>query len=184
MATKKAKAKELFTIVGPDLFENRELGTIAVTDPEQLVGKKISMSIIELINNFNKFYVKFIFRIVKVDGTKAYTEFNGSEVMRDYISRMILKRIRRIDTVQNLETKDGKKVVVKGIATVSKKVKSSIEKIIRSLIKEMLQEEVAEMNFDDFIINLTTDDLKFKILNETRKIYPVRNFEIRKTQVI
>jgi small subunit ribosomal protein S3Ae len=184
MATKKSKAKEWFTIVGPDLFENRELGTIVVTDPEQLVGRKISMSILELLNNFNKFYVKFIFRIVKVDGTKAYAEFNGSEVMRDYVSRMILKRIRRIDTVQNLETKDGKKIVVKGIATVSKKVKSSIEKTIRSLIKEMLQEEVAEMNFDDFIINLTTDDLKFRILNEVRKIYPVRNFEIRKTQVI
>lgn len=184
MATKKAKAKEWYTIIGPELFEKRELGTVVVTEPEQLIGRKISMSILELINNFNKFYVKFIFKIVKIDGTNAYVEFNGSEVMRDYVSRMILKRIRRIDTVQNLETKDGKKVVVKGIATVSKKVKSSIEKIIRSKIKEMLQQEIAEMNFEDFIINLTTDDLKFKILHELRKIYPVRNFEIRKTQVI
>jgi small subunit ribosomal protein S3Ae len=184
MAAKKSKSKEWFTIIGPELFEKRELGTIPVTEPEQLIGRKISLSILELINNFDKFYVKFIFKIVKVDGTKAYAEFNGSEVMRDYISRMILKRIRRIDTVQILETKDGKKVIVKGIATVSKKGKSSIEKTIRSTIKEMLQKEVLEMNFEDFVINLTTDDLKFKILHEVRKIYPVRNFEIRKTQVV
>lgn len=184
MAAKKAKSKEWFTIIAPELFERKELGTIAVTEPEQLIGRKISFSIIELINNFNKFYVKFIFKIVKVDGNKAYTDFNGSEVMRDYISRMILKRIRRIDTVQNLQTKDGKKVVVKGIATVSKKVKSSIEKTIRSQIKEALQREISEMTFDDFVINLTSDDLKFNILHQVRKIYPVRNFEIRKTQVI
>jgi len=184
MATKKAKAKDWYSIIAPKIFDNREIGRALVTEPEQLVGRKIAVGLLELMNNFNKFYVKFIFRIAKVEGTTAHTEFVGSEVLRDYISRMILKRIRRIDTVQNLETKDGRKVTVKGIAVVSKKVKSSIEKIIRSQIKEALQREVAEVTFDDFIMMLTTDEIKGKVLHESRKIYPVRNFEIRKTEVI
>lgn len=184
MATKKAKAKELVTIIGPEVFGKKEIGKVAVAEPETLVGKKISISILELMNNANKFYVKFIFRITKVEGNTAYADFAGSEVMRDFVSRMILKRIRRIDTVQNLQTKDGRKVVVKGISTVSKKVKSSIEKIIRSRIKETLESEISQTNYDDFIISLTTDDMKFKVLQEIRKIYPVRNFEIRKTKVL
>jgi len=184
MATKKSKAKEWYSIIAPKLFENRELGRAMVTEPEQLVGRKINVSLLELMNNFNKFYMKFIFRITKVDGTNAYAEFAGSEVMRDYVSRMVLKRIRRIDTVQVLETKDKRKVRVKGLAIVSKKVKSSIEKIIRSHIREALEKEISQMNFDDFIMVLTTDELKNFVLHGARRLYPVRNFEIRKTEVV
>lgn len=184
MATKKAKAKEWISVLAPDLFDNRELARAVVTEPEQIIGRKINISLLELMNNFNKFYVKFIFRVTKIDGTIAQSEFAGSEVLRDYISRMVLKRVRRIDTVQNLQTKDGKKIVVKGIAIVSKKVKSSIEKTIRAHITEALIEEVAHTDLNDFIIMLTTDELKAKILHEARKIYPVRNFEIRKTKVL
>ena len=104
--------------------------------------------------------------------------------MRDYISRMVLKRVRRIDTVQDLQTKDGRKVRVKGIAIISKKVKSTMEKIIRSQISETMKMEVSESDFDDFVMMLTTDELKSKILREARKIYPVRNFEIRKSEVL
>lgn len=184
MATKKSKAKEWYSIIAPEVFNNRELGKAMVTEPDQLMGRKITVGLLELMNNFNKFYVKFIFKVTKINGTNAQAEFAGSEVMRDYVSRMVLKRIRRIDTVQNLETKDGKKVIVKGIAIISKKVKSSIEKTIRSKIKDTLQKEVSDVNFDDFIMMLTTDELKSKILHEVRKIYPVRNFEIRKTVVV
>jgi small subunit ribosomal protein S3Ae len=184
MATKKSKAKEWFSIIAPKLFDNRELGRAMVTEPDQLIGRKVSMSLLELMNNYNKFYMKFIFRVDKVDGNNAYTNFVGSEVLRDYISRMVLKRIRRVDTVQIIETKDKQKVIVKGLAIVSKKVKSSIEKIIRNQVKDSLQKEISEKNFDDFIISLTTDELKNFVLHEARKIYPVRNFEIRKTQVI
>lgn len=184
MVTKKSKAKEWYSIIGPKLFGSKELGRAMVTDPEHLVGRKINVSLLELMNNFNKFYVKFTFKVTKVDGTNAYAEFSGSEVLRDYISRMVLKRIRRIDTVQDLETKDKRKIRVKGLAIISKKVKSTIEKIIRSQIKENLKDAVAQADFDDFVMLLTTDELKMKILHEARKIYPVRNFEIRKTEVV
>jgi len=184
MATKKSKAKEWYPILAPKLFENKEIGRAMVTEPEQLIGRKVNVSLLELMNNFNKFYLKFTFKITKVNGTNAYADFVGSEVMRDYISRMVLKRVRRIDTVQNLETKDGRKVKVKSIAIISKKVKSSMEKIIRSQINEGLKREISDVNFDDFVIMLTTDELKGIILREARRIYPVRNFEIRKIEVL
>lgn len=184
MAAKKSKAKEWISILSPNFFDNKEIAKAVVTEPEQIVGRKINISLLELMNNFNKFYVKFIFKVTQVNGTTAQSEFAGSEVLRDYISRMILKRVRRIDTVQLLQTKDGRKIVVKGIAVVSKKVKSSIEKTIRSQIKNTLKEELENTDLDDFIMMLTNDELKSKILHEARRIYPVRNFEIRKTEVL
>jgi small subunit ribosomal protein S3Ae len=138
----------------------------------------------ELTNDFNKFYMKFIFKIYKVEGNKAFTKFYGSECLRDYISRMIVRRIRRIDTIQDLTTKDGIKIRVKGLAIAPRRIKSSIEVKIRNNIKEKLKKEIESITLDDFVKKIVSEEIKMKVLKEARKIYPVRNFEIRKTEVI
>ena len=40
------------------------------------------------------------------------------------------------------------------------------------------------LTLDDFIKGLMSDEIKNKVLKEARRIYPVRNFEIRKTEII
>ena len=127
--------------------------------------------------------MKFFFRIKKVEKDKAFAEFDGSECMRDYISRMVLRRARRIDVVQDLVTKDGKKITVKGLI-ISRRIKSNIEKTIRARMKEVIKAEVENSTLDEFIEKILTDELKSRILKEGRKIYPIRNFEVRKTKVI
>ena len=185
-ATKKpkAKAKEWYSIISPRLFGEIEIGKTMTSDSNNLVGRRIKISLMELTNNYNKFYIKFIFRIKKVEGTKAYAEFYGSEVMHDYISRMILRRVRRVDTVQDLQTKDGFKIRVKGLAIISRRIKSSIMGRIRNQIREMMKDEVEGSSFEDFVDKIITDEIKGKILRATRQTYPVRNFEIRKTELL
>jgi len=184
MAAKKTKSKDWFTIIAPKMFEEREIGRTMVSDPENLIGRKITLSLLELANDFNKFYMKFTFRVVRTEGSNAFTEFDSSECMQDYVSRMIVRRVRRIDTVQDLKTKDGIAITIKGLAVISRRIKSSIQKKIRNDIKEMVKNFVADSNFEDLIWSIINDDLKSIILREARKTYPVRNFEVRKTQVI
>jgi small subunit ribosomal protein S3Ae len=185
-ATKKtkAKAKEWYSIIAPKIFGEIEIGKTMSSDPDKLVGRRIKVSLMELMNDYGKYYVKFIFRIQKVEGTKALTDFDGSEIMQDYISRMIFRRVRRIDTVQDLQTKDGFKIRVKGLAIISRRIKSSIMGKIRNQIREMVKEEVENSNFEDFVDQIISDELKGKILRAARQTYPVRNFEIRKTEIL
>jgi small subunit ribosomal protein S3Ae len=182
MATKKTKAKEWFTIIAPKIFDEKEIGRTLVDDPEKLIGRRVILNMIELMNDFSKYYVKLSFRVNRVEGKKAYTEFDSSECLRDYISRMIIGRIRRIDTIQDITMKDGIKIRVKGLAIVPRRVKSSIQVKIRSRIKDFIKEEVENTTLDDFVSKLMTDDMKHIILTEIRKLYPVRNFEIRRVQ--
>lgn len=185
-ATKKTKAKvkEWYSIIAPKIFDEAEIGKTMASDPGKLIGRRIKVSLMELTNNYGKYYVKFIFRIKKIEGTKAFTEFDGSEVLQDYISRMIFRRVRRVDTVQDLKTKDGFKIRVKGLAIISRRIKSSIMGRIRDQIREMLKEEVENSNFEDLIDKIISDELKGNILRATRQTYPVRNFEIRKTELL
>ena len=183
MVTKKTKSKEWFEIISPESFGGNVIGTTMTSDPDSLVGRKISVSLLELLNNFNKYYMKFTFKVVKIEGNKAFTEFVGSEVMKDYISRMVLRYIRRVDTIQDIQTKDKVTVRVKGLAIISKRIKSSITKIVRSEIKSMIQKEVSSSTLPELIDKIVSDQLKNMVLRRARNLYPIRNFEIRKVEV-
>ena len=183
LVTKKTKAKEWFTIIAPKIFSEKEIGKTMSSNPDMLIGRRIILSPIELTNNFNKFYMKFVFKVDRVEGNNAFTSFDGSECLRDYISRMVLRRVKRVDTVQDLATKDGVRIRVKGLAIISRRVKSSIRVKIRNMIKEKLKKEIESITLEDFIEKIMSDEIKMRVLSDARRIYPVRNFEIRKTEI-
>jgi small subunit ribosomal protein S3Ae len=184
LVKKKAKVKEAYTIISPKVFGEKEIGITFASEPKQLIGREVILSALELTENVNKYYLKFLFKINRVEGNKAFTEFHGTECLQDYISRMVVRRVRRIDTVQDILTKDRVKLRVKSICVLSRKAKSSVQKSVSSKIKEVIKQEVESKNLDDFIKSLISDEIKTKVLVEARKIYPIKNFEIRKVEVL
>lgn len=184
MAVKKTKSKAWYTLIAPEMFGSREIGKTAVNDPKFLVGRKIIVSAVDVTNNFSKYYLKFSFRVSEVNGETARTEFDGSEAMRDYISRMILRHIRRIDSVQDLKTQDGIPIRIKSLAVVSRRIDSSVAKVIRRRMQELVKKLVEESKLEDLVNGMVTDKAKIEVLDDIRKIYPIRNFEFRKTEVI
>lgn len=161
-----------------------EIGKTVVSDPAFLKKRTLTVSAVDLTNNFGKYYLKFKLKVGDVSDEKVFTQFAGSECMRDYISRMILRYIKRIDAVQDLQTKDGVKIRVKSLAVISKKAKSSVVKTIRRKIQEIVKQIVEESTLGDFVAGLVDDRPKAQVLDEIRMIYPVRNFEFRKTQIL
>ena len=184
MVKKKAKAKETYTIISPKVFGEKEIGVTFASEQKQLIGREVILSALELTENMNKYYLKILFKINRVEGNKAFTEFHGTECLQDYISRMVVRKVRRIDTIQDLFTKDNVKLRVKSICVFSRKAKSSIEAKISKKIKEVLKQEIESKNLDDFVKSLISDEIKNKVLKEARKIYPIKNFEIRKVEVL
>ncbi|MEM5879087.1 MAG: hypothetical protein QXU74_01165 [Candidatus Aenigmatarchaeota archaeon] len=184
MVKKKARTKENYTIISPKIFGEKEIGLTLASEPKLLIGRKIVLSALELTENVNKYYLKFLFKINKVEKNKAFTEFHGIECLQDYISRMVVRRVRRIDVVQDLMTKDNTKLRIKSICIVSRKAKSSVQAIIGKKIKEVIKQHVETNGLDDFIKSLISDEIKSKVLTEARKIYPIKNFEIRKVEVL
>jgi small subunit ribosomal protein S3Ae len=183
MAVKK-KPKKWFTILAPKFFGEKEIGVTLASEEGSLIGRRIVVSPVELTNDMEKYYMKIVFKISRVEGDKAFTEFDGSECMRDYISRMVVHHVRRIDVIQDLVTKDGKKIRVKSLAITRKKMKSSLEKVIRKEIEKRIKETVENSLLEDFVKKILSDEIKSKIMKEVSKIYPLKNFEIRKTQML
>ena len=181
---KKSKEEQWYTIIAPKMFGEVEFGQTVSADPGTLVGRKISSSLMELVNDFHKYYMKFSFKVTKVDGTRALTEFAGSECMRDYVSRMVTRWARRVDTVQDLVTKDGVRIRVKGIAIIPRRVKSSVKSAVRDEVRRTIQEDVSESTLEDVLKAVISDSIKKHVLRNAQKIYPMRSFEIRKIDLL
>lgn len=181
---KKSKGKKWYTILAPKMFGDVEIGQTSAEEPNSLVGRKVDVNLMKLINDFKKYYMKFSFKIVSVDGSNALTEFDGLECISDYVSRMVLRYSRRVDTVQDLDTRDGAKIRVKGLAIIKGRVKSSIKDNVRNAVRETVKREVERATLEGFIRGVISDSIKNRVLRETRKIYPVHNFEIRKMEVL
>src|SRR3972149_1479503 len=113
MATKKSKPKQWVSIMAPKFFGEVEIGKTFATEPDYIIGRKIITNAMNVVNDLDKFYMKLIFTISSINGTKALTEFTGTQLMSEYITRLVLTRVRRTDLVQDLMTKDGVKVRVK-----------------------------------------------------------------------
>lgn len=184
MATKKTKTKEWYSIIAPKMFDEREIGKTTLSDPDHLIGRKVNLSALELADDFSKYYLKISFQINRVEDQKAYTTFSGTEVTKDFISRLVVRRVRRIDNVENVTSKDGAKLVIKTVAIAPRRIKSSIQKVIRVEIKSMIKDEVEKLTLEEFVQTMFSDDLKNKILRHIRRIYPVRTFEIRKVEAV
>ncbi len=179
---KAKKVKVWLKLISPEFLGKKELGEIPVNEPEAAIGRRITLSAIDVLNDFNKYYLKFYFKVGKVDNQNAYLYFDGLECTRDYIARMIRRRVDRTDLVCDLETKDGIKLRIKTI-TVTRRVPSSIRTKIRKKVLEILSEEIKKYTMEEFILKTLSDDFKNSIALTIKKIYPVRNFEFRKIEV-
>lgn len=181
---KKSKGEQWYTIVAPKMFGEVEFGQTLAGEPGSIVGRRISSSLMELINDFHKYYMKFSFRVASVEGTRALTEFDGAECMHDYVSRMVTRWARRVDTVQDLTTKDGVKIRVKGIAIIPRRVKSSVKSAVRDEVRKVIAAEISEATLEDVIKGVISDTIKKHVLRNAQKIYPMRSFEIRKIELV
>lgn len=184
MVIKKLKGKQWFTVLAPSYFGEVELAETLASEKEGIIGRRLTINVADIVNDPNKFYMTITFRITKVEGEKAFTEFDMFETLRDYLARMVVHRVRRIDIIQDLRTKDGILLRVKVLVTTSKKAKATIERALRKKLGEMIKNVVENSTLEEFLKGIISGDIKSKIVSEGRKTYPLRNFEFRRIERI
>jgi len=179
---KSKKAKVWLKLITPEFLGKKEVGEIPANEPEAARERRVILSAIDVLGDFNKYYLKFIFKIGEIDNQNAFLYFDGLECTRDYIARMIRRKVDRTDLVVDKVTKDRIKLRIKTI-TVTRKVPFGIKTKIRKKIDEILTQEVQTSTMQEFILKVLSDDFKNSIVSALHKIYPIRHFEFRKIEV-
>lgn len=175
--------KTWYEIIAPKMFDEQVIGETPAVDSKQLIGRTMKISLMDISKDHSKFYIKLNFQIERIDG-KAYTRFVGHECMPERIYRMVQRRMRRVDCVQDVKTSDGFKLRVKSILIIPRRVGTSIKDAVRAKMKNVIDKIASEKTIDEIVKMIISDELQKVIREECKKIYPIGVVEIRKTEVL
>jgi len=179
----KLKGKEWYQIVAPGFFGDFVLGETMAISPNQIKGRTIETSLTDITGDPNKYYLKFFFKIEDIKDNRAVTKFIGHDCTRDFLSRVVHTRSNRIDTNDIINLIDNK-MRVKTISVSNRRISKSIESEIRKFVREMVISELSKLKTEEFIRELIAGNLQMKIRKAVSKIYPLKCFEFRKTEVL
>lgn len=180
----KFNQKIWYTVHTPEMFGGDAIAETPSADPDQVIDRTLTTSLMDLTGDYKKIHVKLTFKINKVRGSKAYTYFYGHEYTRDFVRSMIRRRRTRIDGIFNVETKDGAKIRVSVIALTPFRCKTSHSKGIRNVMYEVVSKKAARLKYEDFVKELVIGKTATEIYKKARKVHPIQNVDVWKSRVV
>lgn len=179
-----ALKKQWYEIVAPKMFGSKVIGETLAVEPKSLVGRVLEVSLLDVIRDYSKFYIKLRFQIERVDGQKALTKFIGHDIMAERVSRMVQRHGRRVDVIEDVTTKDGVRLRVKVVFVLLRHVGTSMKDATRKAAREKLVEIAKSTEFETLVNMIIRGELAQEIRKAATKVYPVASIEIRKTEVM
>jgi small subunit ribosomal protein S3Ae len=180
----KWRGKAWFMVIAPSFFGNVELGAVPAEEDERLIGRVVEVTLYDITGDFSHQYLKLFFQVKDIDGKTARTLFKGHEYSRDYLRSLVRRRTTKVDGLFNLTTKDGYKLRIAVSALTLSRIKTSQEKIIRSMMERVINEKAAALTIDQFVQEMVLGKIASDVYNEAKKVAPLRHVGIRKSKLI
>ena len=180
----KWRGKAWYMVVAPPFFGNVELGTVPAEEPEQLIGRIVEATLYDITSDFSHQNLKMFFQINEIEGKTARTLFKGHEYSRDYLRSLVRRRTTKVDGLFNITTKDCYKMRVAVSALTLSRIRTSQEKIIRSIMDKTVKEKSAALTLDQFVQEMVLGKIASDVYNEAKKVAPLRHVGIRKSKLV
>jgi len=175
----KAKKKLWYKIIAPKIFANKEVGESYLAGPDGAIGRIVKINLRELTSNVKDQNSYIVLQITSASGSNLNTVLVGYELNNIGVKRAIRKNAKRLDDYFALKTKSGRPVVVKTLMVTISKTQRSKGVMLRSKLKEILQEELGKSDFNTFVSNLVNQKIMGAARKRLNKIYPLRELAIR-----
>jgi len=176
--------KTWYKVIAPEMFGGEQIAETPSSDPEYVVGRTLKSTIMDLTGDYKKMHVKITFKVQKVKGDNALTDFHGHEYTRDYLRSMIRRRRTRIDGIFNVTTKDGARLRCSIIALTPFRCKTSHEKGIREVMYDVITKRTERMSFEKHVMDLVTGKMATEIYKRAKKVHPIQNVDVWKSRVL
>lgn len=177
------RAKRWYRVYAPEAFGKAEIGNTISADPEHMIGRVITSTLGEIVQDYSKSHIKMKFKINNVAGDAAYTEFIGHEVTRDYLRSMIKRRASRIDIIHPVVTKDKKLLRVTVVCLTLSRAEQSQVHAVRQAIAKALSEQAVENDLEALVKDIVSGDVARDVFKTVKTIYPIRRVEITKSKL-
>ena len=175
----KLKKKQWYQITAPKQFDNIILGETLVYEPNAMLGKTLSHSLMNLINDNKKQNINIHFKVIEIDGDKAKTAIMGYEIVPSSVKRYVRRSSKKISLSFNCETSDNVFLRVKPLIVTKANVKGSILSKLIDNATNLLTKAIKKISYEEFINELVSHKIQNAAKSTLNKIYPLKVCEIR-----
>ena len=178
------KAKEWYKIYAPRMFNQAQLGETPSADATNLIGRTTEATVHDINGDFSKMHVKLKFRVQDVTGFDAHTVFVGQDLTSDYIRRLTRRKRTKTDHVIDVRTKDGYLIRVKPMSITEKRIQSSQETALRTIMDDEMRKIGEEKTISEIVKAIIDGEMAHRLGTVCKVIVPIKRVEIRKTEVL
>ena len=178
------KAKEWYKLYAPLMFNQAQLGETPSADATNLIGRTTEATVHDINGDFSKMHVKLKFRVQDVNGFDAHTVFIGQDLTSDYIRRLTRRKRTKTDHVIDVRTKDGYLIRVKHTRTTEKRIQSSQETALRTIMDDEMRRMGEEKTISEIVKAIIDGEMARRLGTVCKVIVPIKRVEIRKTEVL
>ncbi|MCC7574373.1 hypothetical protein KO361_02180 [Candidatus Woesearchaeota archaeon] len=175
----KKKKKAWYGLYAPESMNNVFLGETQVYNPNDVVGKTLSLNLAMITNDMKKQNVIASFRVKEVKDNKGLTELIGYALSIAYIKRLVRRKRDKIDDSFLAKSKDGKSLRIKTVVMTNSKTHESATSAIRLSLRAKIKKTLKEVDFVDFVNSLINLRYQKDWKNSLGKIYPLKFLEVR-----
>ena len=181
----KWKLKQWYDIVAPTLFEEKIVGETPSADPKNLVNRRLPLQLSKLTGKYDEMglYGKVFLRTTEVKGNRIMTKLMGHELSNGYLNTLVRRRRSAVDDVIDVTCKDGLQIRVKMLVVTFNKVSATKKTAIRLITRDLIKERAGKEDLGEFFNNLIGNKVTGSIKSKVKKIAPIKNVVIRKTEV-
>jgi len=180
----KWRLKKWYSIITPSYFGEINISSVPADDLRKLPGRVIETTLSDITDDFSHQSIKLYFLVTEVIDSTAQTILRGHEYSTDYLRSLVRRGTSRIDGIFNVKSKDDCLIRVSIVAFTKIRVKSSQEKAIRSIMKNVIEERAKELSYDQLSHEMVLGKIGSDVYNLTKKVVPLRHVGVRKSKLI
>ena len=182
--TTKVKKKTWYTIVAPKYFNELVLGETPVYDPQEMIGKVVTVNLMVLTNDMKKQNINVEFKVDKLEGNRGNTSIMGYALIPSSVKRMVRRNRDKIDTSFVCKTSDGVLIRIKPLLITKANAKGSVLSKLLNHCTEYGTRLVAKLSAEKFVEDLINHNFQDALYGELKKIYPLKTCEIRMMKIV
>jgi len=178
--SKQKSGKRWYSVQAPEQFDRAEIGETVAEEPQMVVGRTITTTLGDLVQDSGDNNTKLTFKITDVGSDTAYTEFIRYELTRDYLRSLVRRGASKIDASITVLTTDDHRVRIQPVSFTTKKADRSQEQAIRRIMIDQVHDAAEDRTFAELVDAVTEGHLSSAIYGEAKTIYPLRRVEVQK----
>jgi small subunit ribosomal protein S3Ae len=176
--------KEWYDVYSPSYFGELVVASVPVEDPGALVGRVVETTLYDITNDFAHQSIKLYFLVVNSKDHRAETILKSHEYATDYLRSLVRRGSTRLDGIFKVKTKDQFSTRISVVAFTRDRIKASQEHGIRQIMKQIVEERAAALNYDQVTHEAVLGKLGSDIYNLAKKIAPLRHVGVRKSKLL